>query len=159
MIENELKKLGRRELLELLLEQTKEKEMLQKRVEEMNARLNKKDLAITNAGSIAEAALEVNGVFESAQRACEQYIENIKILSERQESISAQIEEESRMEALHIIEDARYQAKQIVDEANRKSIEIEHDTRVRCGSMINSVKQETQKYWSDVQHKIDQLMN
>ena len=47
-------------------------------------------MTIDDAGSIAEAALQVNGVFEAAQKACEQYIDNIKNLSKRQEVICDQ---------------------------------------------------------------------
>lgn len=78
MTDKELKKLTRIELLELLLEQSKEVERLQEELADVKAKLHDKNILIENAGSIAEAALKLNGVFESAQAAAEQYIENVK---------------------------------------------------------------------------------
>ena len=40
-----------------------------------------------DAGSIAEAALALNSVFEDADKAAAQYLENIKRCSEQQQSI------------------------------------------------------------------------
>ncbi len=146
MLETELKKLGRRELLELLMEQTKENADLKKKLEETSAALNNKEIAIDNAGSIAEAALEVNGVFETAQQACQQYLDNIQRLSERQEKISADLEEKSREEA-----------KRLVGEANEKAERIEEETKRKCEEMLNNAKEETQKYWTDVYERLEQF--
>ena len=49
--------------------------------------LSQKELAsrqirLEQAGSIAEAALKLNGVFEAAQAACNQYLENIRLQGE-----------------------------------------------------------------------------
>ena len=42
-----------------------------------------REIELEEAGSIAEAALRLNGVFEAAQRAAEQYLVNVRSLSER----------------------------------------------------------------------------
>lgn len=78
MTDREIKKLSRAELLEMLLEQTKKVESLEAELEKKNAELENKRLIIANAGSIAEASLSLNGVFEAAQQAVDQYIYNIK---------------------------------------------------------------------------------
>ncbi len=146
MLETELKKLGRRELLELLMEQTKENNELKKKIEELSAKLNNKEIAIDNAGSIAEAALEVNGVFETAQQACQQYLDNIQRLSERQEKISAELEQNSREEA-----------KRILDDANSRAERIEDETRNKCEEMLSNAKEETQRYWNDVYARLEKI--
>ena len=51
---------------------------------------------IDNAGSIAEASLQLNGIFEAAQAASAQYLENIQHLHEKQENVCAQMELETR---------------------------------------------------------------
>ena len=84
MTEKELKKLSRRQLLELLLEQTERADQLQAKLDEAERRLRDRTLTESEAGSIAEAALRLNGVFESAEAAAAQYIENVKKLSENQ---------------------------------------------------------------------------
>lgn len=83
MTDKELRKLTRIELLELLLEQSKEVERLQKELDHTKAALYDKQIMIENAGSIAEAALRLNGVFEAAQAAAEQYLNNLKRMGTR----------------------------------------------------------------------------
>ena len=78
MTDKELRKLRRGELLEMLLEQTKENETLKNRIADLEARINTREITIKESGSIAEAALKLNGVFEAAQKAAEQYLENIR---------------------------------------------------------------------------------
>lgn len=112
MTDRELQKLGRRELLQLLLEQAKESERLGKRVEELEEQLHqteegyerlrdrldskdaqiheledtlqmereKRETDLENIGSIAEAALQLNGVFDAAQRAADYYLQSIQTL-------------------------------------------------------------------------------
>lgn len=78
MTEREMRKLSRRELLEMLLEQTKEVERLQKQVQKLTQKLESRALALSEAGSIAEASLRLSGVFEAAQAAADQYLDNIR---------------------------------------------------------------------------------
>ena len=78
MTDKELRKLRRGELLEMLLEQTKENEALKNRIADLEARIDSREIVIKESGSIAEAALKLNGVFEAAQKAAEQYLENIR---------------------------------------------------------------------------------
>lgn len=84
MTDRELKKLSRAELLELLLEAKQENEQLRKELEETKQLLNSKQILIKNAGSIAEAALALNGIFETAQKAADQYLENVRRMTEEQ---------------------------------------------------------------------------
>ncbi len=84
MTDKELKKLSRAELLELLLESNRENERLRKQFEKAKELLASKVIKIESAGSIAEAALALNGVFEAAQKAADQYLENVRRLAEEQ---------------------------------------------------------------------------
>ncbi len=123
MADKELRRIKRRDLLEMLLAQCEETERLQQEADEAkrqlaelmegyerlkiklnikDERLNQKDAKIAElkrkmevmrtskaieleeAGSIAEAAIRINGVFEAAQKAAEQYLMNVKMLSERE---------------------------------------------------------------------------
>lgn len=82
MTEKQLRKLTRAELLELLIEQTKKNAELEKEIADCKAELEGREIKIENAGSIAEAALQLNGIFEAAQKSADQYIENIKKLED-----------------------------------------------------------------------------
>ncbi len=78
MTDKELKKLSRAKLLEMLIAQSKEVDSLKAQLKEANEKLEDRQIRIENSGSIAEAALQLNGLFEAAQNAAEQYLENIK---------------------------------------------------------------------------------
>ena len=107
MTGKELRKLGRPQLLELLVAQGKELEALKERLAEAEAQLADRRLAIDEAGSIAEASLALSGIFETAEAAAAQYIENIKELSSRQEKICMQKEAENREKADEILKKAQ----------------------------------------------------
>lgn len=95
MTTKELKKLSRGELLEMLLMQTKRVEELEAQLEEAKKQLEDKNIKIAKTGSVAEAALQLNGVFEAAQNAADQYLENIQNLWHKTEVICAKKEAES----------------------------------------------------------------
>lgn len=59
----QLRKLRRSDLFELLVEQSKEIEELQNQVKELEGKLESRELEVTDAGSIAEAALAISKVF------------------------------------------------------------------------------------------------
>ena len=73
-----LKKLSRQDLLEMLIAEEKRIDQLEKELQEAREALKERKILIDNSGSIAEAALKLNGIFEAAQAAADQYLENIK---------------------------------------------------------------------------------
>lgn len=73
-----LKKLSRQDLLEMLIKEEKRIEQLEQELEEARAELQNRSIQISTSGSIAEAALKIQGIFEVAQAAADQYLENIK---------------------------------------------------------------------------------
>lgn len=77
MTDKDLRKLSRKQLLELLLKQTQRADELEKRLMETEKRLADKKLILAETGSIAEASLKLNGIFEAAQEAADQYLENV----------------------------------------------------------------------------------
>ena len=143
MTDKELKRLSRGELLEMLIQQSKELERLRKQLDAAQTALQNREIAITNAGSIAEAALQLNGVFTAAQDACQQYMENICHLSQNQDRICAQRDAESQAEA-----------KRIVEEARKESEALEHETRMMCAEMVTKAKAESQAYWDEVSRRL-----
>lgn len=144
MTEKELKKLSRADLLEMLIEQSTELQELQVRLDRAEAALQRRELTISTAGSIAEASLQLNGVFEAAQAACEQYTDNIRLLSERQESICQRMERESREKA-----------EQQLAEAQQASAALEEETRLRCEEMVRKAQAESQAYWDELSGKLE----
>ena len=71
MADDELKKLKRADLLDKLLDVMRENEQLKAELSEARAQLAERQLDLLDAGSIAEASMRLNGVFEAAQAAAE----------------------------------------------------------------------------------------
>lgn len=99
MTDRELKKLNRADLLELLLRERRENEQLRSDLEKATKKLSDRAILLENAGSISEAALRLNGVFEAAEAAAAQYLENVQRISGEEETICQRMEEEARKKA------------------------------------------------------------
>lgn len=82
MTDKELRRMSRSELLEMLIEQMEENERLKQSLAQAQAELLDRRITIDRTGSIAEAALALNGVFEAADKAARQYLENIRLIAE-----------------------------------------------------------------------------
>lgn len=119
MTEKELRRLSRADLLEMLIAQSEELRDVKERLKSAEAILASRVIEINTAGSIAEASLRLNGVFEAAQAACEQYMENIRLLNERSQLVCRQMEKESREQADRLLEETR-----------RKCAQMETDVRL-----------------------------
>lgn len=83
MTDKELKRLKRVDLFELLIAQSRENDRLRAELEEARSKLEARELTLKQAGSIAEAALRLNKVFEAAQAAADQYILSVKAQAEK----------------------------------------------------------------------------
>lgn len=120
MTERELRKLSRSDLLELLLAQRKENEQLRCVLDETQAQLSDRMLKIDNAGSLAEASLQLSGIFTAAQNSCQFYIDNIKFLNERQTILCQQMEQETREKCDRMIAEAEQNAQQYWENCSDK---------------------------------------
>ena len=78
MKQKELRKLRRTELLELMLQMQEEIDQLRQENQELNQKLLDRRITLEQTGSIAEAALKLNKVFEAAQQAAEDYLNSIQ---------------------------------------------------------------------------------
>ena len=90
LTEKDLRKLNRYQLLELLVAQTERADKAQ-------------ELKIATLGSIAEASLQLSGIFEAAQKAADLYIDGAK-------KYALEIEEAAYEQADQIMKKARRQA-------------------------------------------------
>lgn len=140
MKHKELKKLKRTELLELLLEQTRRADNLEKSLAEATQQLQNRELQVSEAGSLAEAALKLNNVFSSAQSAADQYLQNV-----RSRNV---VLDEAQQEAQRIINDAKQQAEQLT----RK-------TREECSAMREKAQRDTWNYWDNLTKKLSGYMD
>lgn len=81
MTDKELRRLSRAELLEMLIAQMEENKKLRKCLKKADEELSNRQIAMEKAGTMAEASLLLNGVFEAADRAARQYLENVEYMA------------------------------------------------------------------------------
>ena len=107
MTDKEFKQLSRAQLIEIIYQLQLQLDGLTERNQALEDALADKRLRISNAGNLAEAALEINDCFRSAQNAAEQYLNEIKLMREETESERQRILAQARAEAEEIIAGAK----------------------------------------------------
>lgn len=132
MTDKELKKLSRAELLEMLLQQTREVERLSRELEKAELLLRQRQLVVEQTGNLAQAALELNGIFEAAQATADQYLENI-----------AAMESQTRRKCDEMIQNARAEARKFWEEI-RKDIQNPYMEHMKWQRILNILDENTQ---------------
>ena len=74
----DLAKLKKKDLLEIMLAQSKEIDELRAKVADLEAKLANREFEFEKIGSIAEASLAVTNIFKEAEEAAKIYLENIR---------------------------------------------------------------------------------
>lgn len=116
MTNKELRKLSRAELIDILFELQTQNENLTAENRELAAQLESRQLQITEAGSIAEAALRLNGVFEAAQAAADQYVRCTKdSLAIAERTLAA-----AKRQADTLVQEATAQAQKLLVDADAR---------------------------------------
>ena len=90
--EKDLKKLNRYQLLELLILQTERADKLQAKLDVAEQQLTKQVLQISSLGSIAEASMQLSGIFQAAQETADMYLEAAR---KKADAIIAEAEEKA----------------------------------------------------------------
>ncbi len=129
MTEKELRKLNRRQLLELLLAQTERADLLQKQLDDARKKLDDRTVAIVESGSLAEAALKLGGFFEAAERAAAIYEENLRQRAEQGSVVEAE---------------ASARAQAMVEEAERKCRELERAADEYCAKAQERIRKQSE---------------
>ena len=137
----ELKKLNRKELLELLLEQTRRIEELENEIDNLNKKLESKKVIFKNAGSLADAALQLSGIFSVAQEATDIYLNNIKDLKEKEEKEIENLKNK-------MLEETARKCKKREKEANEfvQNVELEVKNIVKENPEIKSKVEDLRKF-------------
>lgn len=110
MAKKEVQRLSRADLIEIIYELQKNEERLQAENEALRQKLEAREIKIAEAGSIAEAAVGLSGIFETAQEAADQYLCEVR-----------ELRAHAQEEADHQLADAKAQADGMV---RRAQIEV-----------------------------------
>ena len=107
MTDKEFKRLNRAQLIDIIYQFQLQVEKLTARNQALETELADRRLRLRNAGNIADAALEINDCFRSAQNAAEQYLNEIQAIREETEAEKQRILAQARAEAEAIIAGAK----------------------------------------------------
>lgn len=146
MDDKKLRKINKKELLEILLSQAKRIEELEQQLEKTQKKLDSKKITIENSGSLAEASLKLNGIFEMAQATAEQYLLNIK---EKCKKIENDTKKECQIKTEQMIKETekKCQQKEALAEEKLKKIElkIKESNKTTKKNTINSRTENNKK--------------
>lgn len=160
MTEKELKKLNRYQLLELIIIQSEQIQELQNQLQQAQEQIDAQNIRIAEAGSIAEASLQLSGIFEAAQSAADIYLENVRkqtadadLIRENARQDAERITAEAAQKAAQmtevakaLLEDAQIKAEEkllhaqtTLDEAEKKSARMMEETTAVCMEKEKSI--------------------
>ena len=155
MTDKELRRLSRSELLEMLIAQTEENQKLQSRLEAAEAQLSDRRIAIDKAGTLAEASMALNGVFEAAEAAAQQYLENIQRLSQQQDAIDQKLRGETEAECRKLRTEAEAQAAETMQSAQTQAAQVKQEAE----EYSKKLHSEADLYWNLVLDKAEKLLS
>ena len=139
MTDKQLARLGRPELLKLLIEQGQANEKLQQRIEELEARLADREIKAKQAGSLADIAAQVNGILGAAQATADQYMENLTRLVQENTEATTRERAEAKAEIEQRREDARIRAERTASECAKLYSEAQQvvaEARAEAGRIL-----------------------
>ena len=126
-----------------------EKESLQKQLDEknhmisaLNQQLETREIHLKEAGTIADAAFKLNGVYSAVERAAEQYLDNLQTLYEKEKDVYAKKEKEVYQKCRALI-DATYQ----------KCDAVKADTVKTCKALILSTEKRCKEKEEEAEEK------
>ena len=98
------------------------------------------------AGTLADAALQISGVFEAAQKAADQYLLNIKRM---------QAEQARRCEEADV--ESRQRAEQLIREAEQVCAGMEAEMKRRCGELDAADEADVRSKWNRLSDQLDRI--
>lgn len=132
----ELRKINRKQLLEIMLEQAKRIEELEIELNKTKEELNSKRILIEESGSLAEATVKINGIFELAQQTAEEYLDNIK--------------ENCRIFEEKTKKECEEEKNRILREANKTIKELKKKNRMSTKKSVNDSRKKANKNQEDI---------
>ena len=107
MTDREFKRLSRAQLIDIIYQLQLKQEELTSDNEKLSKALEDRRLRVKKAGNIAEAALEMHNIMQSAQAAADLYLEEIRIMRDETEEKCQKLLERAQKEANAIVAQAK----------------------------------------------------
>lgn len=143
--EKDLRRMNRTELIEIIYALQQNEKTLRAENEELQRQLDDKLLRIEKAGSIAEAAVGLNHIFEDAEAAARQYLDSVKQRDSEAEQrlaeageqaeellASAQVEKDAAAELLASARSEKEAAAEQTRRAEEECRSLREQTETEC---------------------------
>ena len=124
MADRELRRMHRAELIEIIYALKQNEDQLKAQNAALTAQLQDRQLRLESAGSIAQAALELNNVFAAAQAAADDYLHSVQASLADTNATAANTLSQARSEAKRILEQAEQEVQQRWQAFDRKANEL-----------------------------------
>ena len=124
MADRELRRMHRAELIEIIYALKQSEDQLKAQNAALTAQLQDRQLRLESAGSIAQAALELNNVFAAAQAAADDYLHSVQASLADTNATAANTLSQARSEAKRILEQAEQEVQQRWQAFDRKANEL-----------------------------------
>lgn len=143
MTDKELKRLNRKELVEIIYQLQIEQQQAQQKIASLEQELADRSIRLENAGSIADAALGINHIFESAQTAADEYYQSVQAASAEMEDRIAETDK--------ICEEKLWNA-------DKKAVQILEDAEDEARNIVNRAEKESREKWNEFRKRVDDLL-
>lgn len=146
--EKELRKMSRVELIEVIYTLEQSEEQLQKEKKELEKRLSERKIILSEAGSIADAAMGLSKIFQTAQETADQYLNSV-----------AAMQVDSGKKAKALISDAQMQAETTLTEARNQAGVTVNEAQSRAEAMVAEAKSRADAIMEDSQKKAEAMLS
>ena len=147
MADRELRRMHRAELIEIIYALKQREDQLTKENAALTAQLQDRQIRLSEAGSIAQAALELNRLFEAAQAAADDYLLSVKASHPDTDPLA-----QAQAEAQQILAQARAEAETIKAHARQEygamsalALQKHTQTEADCKTMVERAEQEVRQ--------------
>lgn len=165
MADRELRRMHRAELIEIIYALKQSEDQLKAQNAALTAQLQDRQLRLESAGSIAQAALELNNVFAAAQAAADDYLHSVQASLADTNATAANTLSQARSEAKRILEQAQADADSLKAQAQQEcdamtaAAQKRTQTEADCKAMVEQAEQEVQQRWQAFDRKANELLD
>lgn len=166
MPDRELRRMRRTELVEIILALKQTEDRLRAENAALSTQLQERQIHIENAGSIAQAALELNRVFEAAQAAADEYVASVRAANKSTDAAANALRAQAEAEAEQILAQAQTEAANLkartqkeCDEQAEAAARRRAQTESDCKVMLARTQQEIRQRWAAFDRRASELLD
>lgn len=166
MPDRELRRMRRAELVEIILALKQTEDRLRAENAALSAQLQERQIHIEHAGSIAQAALELNKVFEAAQAAADEYVASVRAANKNTDAAANALWAQAEAEAEQILAQAQTEAANLkartrkeCDEQAEAAARSRAQTEADCKAMLARTQQEIRQRWAAFDRRASELLD